>query len=63
MPDHTKFNIGDKVRRKSQKWSTPGEVEGFSKEIDYPGVGPTRKVYWRVKEIEVWDWDFELEAW
>jgi hypothetical protein len=63
MAELPKFYVGDKVKRRNNRHGTPGEVEGFSKEIDYPGIGPTRKVYWRVGMLEVWDWEFELEAW
>lgn len=58
------FSIDDKVRRKGQRFAQPGEVVGLSKEMDYPGVGPSRKVYWNCGALgTVWDWDFELEVW
>ncbi len=67
MPGLPKFAVGDKVRHK-QLPGCVGEVVRVGKEVDYPGVGPARKVYWRgwnpynTDKVD-WTWDFALEEW
>jgi hypothetical protein len=66
------FDIGDKVidaREVSGLDSLPGEIVRISREINYPGYGIARKIWWvplgKSPEIwnDNWSWDFELEAW
>jgi hypothetical protein len=62
------INIGDKVTHRQMKSMGVLEVIGLSKEIDWPGKGPVRKVFWKTLDPEVgyeenWTWDFALEIW
>jgi hypothetical protein len=69
MANAPRFYVGDKVCHKFI--TAPGsrflEVIGVGKEINYPGLGLVRRIYWRVgPELsgeEGWTWDFSLEEW
>lgn len=68
MPTAPKFFVGDKVRHKQLKESMTGEVVKVGKEVNYPGVGPARKIYYKgwdpfdPEKVE-WTWDFCMEIW
>lgn len=61
-----KFFVGDKVRH--IQINMIGEVIRVCKEVNYPGIGPARKVYYKgwnsfdPEQVD-WTWDFALEVW
>lgn len=58
----SKFEIEDKVTREDS--DNVGVVMGISRQIDYPGRGPTRKVWVCFPGTpKRWFWEFELEIW
>ena len=67
MPNMPKFFVGDKITHK--EFPCPvAEVTRVGKEIDYPGKGPARKIYWiGLNPLSAsdtgWTWDFLLEIW
>jgi hypothetical protein len=66
MASAPKFYVGDKVRHK--QIALTGEVVGIGKEVEYPGHGPARKIYWKgfnpfnPEQVD-WTWDFCMEEW
>ena len=60
-PGLPKFAIDDKVKAKRGKLSGP--VTGIGPEVVVAGR-TTRRIYWLHPALgELWDWDYDLEAW
>jgi hypothetical protein len=58
----TKLNIEDRVTCDDS--DKVGVVMATSREIQYPGRGPTRKVWVCFPgDPETWFWEFQLEVW